>query len=243
MPQRKLAIIYYNFLDRRGTDLVIGGVETYLLKLTELARELGFAPVVFQVGDFPFEERVARTRVIGVVPSSLPHKSTRKALFDAAIREINLGEDLLIFGADHASVKAPYSTCISIQHGISWDLPADFFNLPAARYLPVPKYWQKRWTIHRAKQYFENCPNRVCVDYNFLNWYRTQIAGEIPGRTWVIPNFAAMSDCFVPTIPRPWAKPVKIIFAGRFVEHRGTRLMEQVISVLLAGSYDLLFTL
>ena len=54
----------------------------------------------------------------------------------------------------------------------------------------------------RAVRLFENCPNRVCVDHNFLNWYRTQAARRHWGRTWVIPNFAP-----IPTDKEVEARP------------------------------------
>jgi glycosyltransferase involved in cell wall biosynthesis len=38
---------------------------------------------------------------------------------------------------------------------------------------------------------FENCYNRVCVDYNFLNWYRAIKSTEPKGKIWVIPNFTS----------------------------------------------------
>jgi glycosyltransferase involved in cell wall biosynthesis len=71
------------------------------------------------------------------------------------------------------------------------------------------------------------------VDYNFLNWYRTQIADVPEGKIWVIPNFVDIPNGYKPDMQRHQRKPVKIIFARRFVEERGSRLMIEAAKRLL----------
>ena len=190
----KVAIIYYNFLDRHGIEQKIGGVETYLWNLARLILEQGGEPVLFQSAETAFERQVGDITVIGVTSTGLLRKNIRKDLFKAAMSHINLGKDILIFGADHASVQVRNPKCISIQHGVSWDLPARFLRGGTMGKLPLPSMLQKRWIAFRAKRYFTNCLNRVCVDYNFLNWYRTQTVDEPEGNIWIIPNFVKISS-------------------------------------------------
>jgi glycosyltransferase involved in cell wall biosynthesis len=230
----KTAIIYFNFLDPRGLEQRIGGVETYLWNLGKLIAERGCAPLLFQAAEVPFERKVGPITVVGVVPTGVLRKRTRRDLFKAATSRVQYGRDLVIFGADHASVHVRSRKCISIQHGVSWDLPGHFLGGGlAGKVLRVPAL-KKRWTALRAKGYFANCPNRVCVDYNFLNWYRTQVTSEPEGATWIIPNFVHIPATYSPPLPRPWREPVRIIFARRFVEIRGLQLMEAASQCLLA---------
>ena len=49
----KVAILYYRYLDMDGNERTIGGVETYLLNLAELCRELGWKPLIFQYANCP----------------------------------------------------------------------------------------------------------------------------------------------------------------------------------------------
>ena len=98
---------------------------------------------------------------------------TRRA--KAAFAEIDLERDILLYAADEWSVETEYPRAILIQHGIGWDKPIQFLSNRAI--IHNNKYIErlKRWKERRAAglRTFENCPNRVCVDYNFLNWYRT----------------------------------------------------------------------
>ncbi|MCM1532927.1 MAG: glycosyltransferase family 4 protein, partial [Ruminococcus flavefaciens] len=69
----------------------------------------------------------------------------------------------------------------------------------------------------------------ICVDYNYINWYRTQIQHhEMEYR--IIPNFTDVpqlnTDKFRTEI-------VKIIFARRLVTYRGTRIFAEAAERLL----------
>ncbi len=238
----KVGIIYNNFLDSKGQERTIGGIQTYLWHLTALIAELGFEPLVFQCAGVPFERQIGPLVVVGVVPSKTLLPNFRRDLFNAAVSRIDYGRDILIFGADHDSVSAPNPKCISIQHGLSWDAPSRFFLKRIPLWVPFPMNWRKRWVAYRAKRYFENCPNRVCVDYNFLNWYRTQIPDTPSGKVWVIPNFAEIPDDWEPQLPRPWRTPVKIIVARRVLEIRGSRLIEEAAKRLLSSHAEVRIT-
>ncbi len=242
MNPRKVAIIYNRFLDPTGQERLIGGIQTYLWHLTALITELGWEPMVFQCAGVPFERQIGPLLVVGVVPSRTGWNDFRRDLFNAAVSRIEYGKDILIFGAYHDSVPARNPKCISIQHGLSWDAPARFFLRRIPLWAPFPMNWRKRWVAYRAKRYFENCPNRVCADYNFLNWYRTQIADTPDGNVWVIPNFVEIPQDVEPEFPRPWRTPVKIICARRFIELRGSRVMEAVGLRLLARHTDIELT-
>jgi glycosyltransferase involved in cell wall biosynthesis len=239
----RAAILYNQFLDHEGKEQRIGGVETYLLNLARLCRETGRETTVYQWSRRPFERSVDGVQVKGVPVCHLGRKKRNRALFRQVVQEIDPGQDLLIFGADHVSVPTKYPRCISIQHGIGWDLPARYMMArPIARYAWAARL-QKWRSIQHAKRYFENCRNTVCVDYNFLNWYRTTVIREPEEhRIWVIPNFAPIASAEQWRGRRYEREPVRVLFARRFVEFRGTRLMAEVAARLLVQHQTITFT-
>ncbi|MDQ7782628.1 MAG: glycosyltransferase family 4 protein [Desulfomonilaceae bacterium] len=243
MGHLKVGIIYNKFLDATGQERTIGGIQTYLWHLAALINELGAEPLIFQCASVPFERKIGPLVVVGVATANTVWSNFRRDLYNAAVSRIEYGKDILIFGAYHDSVPTRNPKCISIQHGLSWDAPARFFLRRIPLWVPFPMNWRKRWVAYRAKRYFENCPNRVCADYNFLNWYRTQIPDKPSGNVWVIPNFVEIPEDLEPELPRPWKTPVRIICARRFIELRGSRLMEIVGENLLArhANIDLTF--
>lgn len=239
----KIAIIYYRLLSEDGNRQLVGGIETYLIALAELFVEIGAQPTLFQISSIPFKKSIGGLKVVGIKGDGLPVAKQKMILYNAAISSINPLTDILIFGADHCSVRTKYPRAISIQHGVSWDLPS--------KYVTKKNYLKsgigalvKKWSISRmAVKDFENCMARVCVDYNFLNWYRTQIGGEIKGKVWVIPNFADHIDWFgINTLRNVDDEMINIIYARRFTEYRGAKLMVLVVKDLLNFNSNISFT-
>lgn len=238
----KVYLIYYNFLDSFGEIKCIGGVQTYLSYLANLISNNYGQPIIIQSSKIPFERNVDNIKIIGVISKGLFHKKIRSDLYKKALNLIDTDKDILIFGADQASVYTKYKKSVLIQHGVSWDLPSKYFKY-CLKGIPIPNSLKKKYNIYRALKYFNNCPNRVCVDYNFLNWYRTQINTEQNGNIWIIPNFIDIPNNFIPELPRKWNKPIKIIFARRFVEMRGFNLFNLIIKKLLSNFNDIHITL
>lgn len=239
----RVAILYYNFLNSTGTEQKIGGVETYLWNLAKLIVERGDEPVLFQPAVTSFERQIGHLKVIGVERNRKRlRRNIRKDLYEYAMSFIDKTQDFLIFGADHVSVPTDYPRTLSIQHGISWDVPGRLLRGNILGKIPMMPDWVcKKYTAYRSYLYFNNCTNRVCVDYNFLNWYRTQIEGSPEGNVWVIPNFVDLPNGYHPEMGRYKKSPVKVIFARRFVEIRGLYLMIQAVKNLLEVFKDVEF--
>ena len=231
----RVMILYYNFFDPSGTVRRIGGVETYLWNLSKLISERGAEPFLLQPAKVPFKKQLEHLNIIGVARNKRRLRTNiRKDLYEFALSLINDHKDVIIFGADHASVQADYPRTISIQHGISWDLPGRFLRGSLFVKFPfIPDWINKKYIAYRSLLYFNNCKNRVCVDYNFINWYRTQTVDPPIGRIWIIPNFVDIPDNFLPDMSRHQGKPVKIIFSRRFTEYRGSRIMISSVKQLL----------
>lgn len=238
----RVAILYYQLFDADGREQLIGGVETYLLNLGALCAEMGWEPTLFQCANHPFQRAIGDLKIIGVPASHLKHRQKAQALFHAATGRINLDKDILIFGSDQCSVPTDSRRCVAIQHGVSWDLPMEYVTQKRLCRSGWGAKLKKKLVIRTVIKNFENCRNRVCVDYNFLNWYRATVTTELNGRIWVIPNFA------------PWAAPdqvdarneasgvIRILFARRFTQYRGTRMMAQATKDLLRSNTHVRFT-
>jgi glycosyltransferase involved in cell wall biosynthesis len=227
----EVAIIYDGFLDQTGTKLQIGGVETYLWHLSRICLDLGWGVTVYQGSAVPFRTRVDNVSVVGVGPLSRHPPLQARQLCAYASKRIPK-DGLLIFGSDHCCVRTNHPRTLAIQHGIAWDLPAKYLTRQDLLRRGLGAALWKCYLRLRAKTNFEHCQNRVCVDYNFLNWYHTHnvSAKSQKAKVWVIPNFAIPLERSV--LPRPRTKQ-KIIFARRFVEYRGTHLVASTVHALL----------
>ena len=239
----KAAILYNKFFDHDGIEQLIGGIETYLLNLARLCQEMGMETTIYQWSNIPFEKRAVGLTVKGIPVCHLSHKKIRQAFFEAVSAEIDMDKDVLIFGADHVSVPTNNPRHISIQHGVSWDLPVKYTTTRKIAKYEWAARIKKRRTIQSAAQYFENCRNTVCVDYNFLNWYRTTVTKEPEGHhIWVIPNFAPIASAEQVKNRNYTNKDIRILFARRFVQMRGTRLIAEAANYLLSKYSDIRFT-
>jgi len=239
----KVAILYSNFLDSEGTKQKIGGIETYLWNLAKLIVERGDEPVLFQPASSEFERQIDHIKVFGVERNRKRlRRNTCKDLYERAMSYIDKKQDLIVFGADHVSVRTDYPRTLSIQHGISWDIPGRLLRGNILGNIPLMPDWAcKKYSAYRSYLYFNNCKNRVCVDYNFLNWYRTQVDDMPKGKVWVVPNFAKIPDNYQLKMFRHQDGPIKVIFARRFIENRGVYLMVPVVKKLLKLFNDIEF--
>ncbi len=238
----RVAIVYSSFLDAQGKERAIGGIETYLLQLAQLCAKRALEPTIWQYGARDFQAQVGPIAVVGVpVPNARPRKRIAR-LVRAATQAIDLEEDLLIFGADRYAVPIGSERCISIQHGIAWDLPAHYSDSNSRiRRVVGDRFYQvlRRRIAIRA---YERCPNRVCVDYNFLNWYRTFVHSDLSGRNWVIPNFTPQPSEAAVAARASSRSPLRILFARRFQKYRGTRIMAEAARRILDKHPDVQFT-
>lgn len=228
-------VVIYNtyFLRSTGQPILnIGGIETLINYLLPVINNLGWNARVYQCASTDFETRFNSSSVIGLqFPAGTPVKVMLKKFREKAIVDLNSAEFIEIYGADHFSIPSNNPLAISIQNGVWWDQPIQmlthkkyFYNTPG------------EWIFRLKKQFqmlrlFENCYNRVCVDHNFINWYRT-CRGEVKGRVWVNPNPAPFRDWDI-SRENPKSK-IRIIFARRFVRQKGTHLIAEVFKELIA---------
>lgn len=238
----KVAIFYSSYLDRDGKEQHIGGIETYLYNLASLCKKMDIKPIIFQYAYKGFERIIDNIKVVGLPVLNKRGRFWRIKAFKLASQAFDVKNDIVIFGADRHSVRYGSNRCVSIQHGISWDLPTYCVSLRKIwRNRFTSKWFKTKWRRQAISDY-ERCPNRVCVDYNFLNWYRTFLDSEITGNNWIIPNFANIPDENTVKNARSDNSVLKILFARRFRKARGTRIMAQATKSLLKKHPQILFT-
>jgi glycosyltransferase involved in cell wall biosynthesis len=237
----RAAILYCWFLDYNGIELKIGGIETYLLNMASVCREMLIEPIIYQFSNRPFERDVAGITVKGVTVMHLPPKKRPAALFRAVLKEIDNVNDIVIFGTDAQSVKSNLKHVISIQHGIAWDLKNRFMTSHKILHNGFIGNIYKAVLRRKYVRTFIRCPFRVCVDYNFLNWFNTYSASDSCGMSWVIPNFGNIASK-EQIDARDNCQKTKIIFARRFCEYRGTRLMAEAAKRILVNHTNVEFS-
>lgn len=228
---RTARILYTEFLDE-NKNIKIGGVETYICNLQRILNQTGYKVVIYQDSKAPYEIKLDDIKVVGVGNGN---GSKFKLKYISSHESPDYVNDLLIFATDMLIVKNRFRKSIAIQHGIAFDVTKDTHAYNIENFLTIIKGALRSIIKYNR---FKHCNNVVCVDYNFLNWYRTQIA-HIDTNMFVIPNFARTSTLS----SKNNHSTVSIIFARRFVTYRGTKLFTKAIVSVLENYPDIHVTI
>lgn len=219
---RVIDIFYYRFFNDDGSGVNIGGVETYINNLIKLAEELNISSRVFQFSNRVFEQSFGSAVVYGCKRRK---NSTFKQLYLKAISTRSEENTYIsIIANDSLIPRWKVQNSIVIQHGIGFD-DSNHADLPFF----VSFLYRALKSYKRVKS-LQNIEDLVCVDYNFICWYRTQTPKR---KVHLIPilNFAGIGSDNREL--KENASIVKLVFARRFVPMRGTRLIAPVILDLL----------
>lgn len=216
---KNIYIIYNKYYNFDKNYFTIGGVQTYITDLSSILVNEKFIVHIIQAGS---EDRRTCINEVEIIEYKINEKNSREALCKKLYKDIDVKQDLIIFGSDTMMPKNNmFFRSIAIQHGICWDIPNNS-NRSTIRVL-----------ASRAKNAFNIIKrlNRVqkvvCVDYNFLNWYRTQV-DKVLNNFSVIPNYSQIA----PITEKP-DDCINIIFARRLYEYRGTKIFTAAIKRIL----------
>lgn len=231
----KIYLLYPYFFSPDGAKKKIGGVESYIESLAEVISNMGIAPVICQFAKEPFVREYLGLSIYGYNVKSI------KQLYKKIEPSVNKQEDLIIFVSDLWATKLKDVKTLSVQHGIYWDIPRD--KGPYILY-----YLQRVKQVLTALRDFNKTRYSVCVDYNFYNWYKTFNVKAKSKKHWIVPNFAEQTltkSELAEKISSRSKNNIKIIFARRFYEFRGSvifteamlRIMKEYknVSVTFAG--------
>ena len=219
-------IIYSRYFDELGEEKKIGGIESYIFNLIPVYRQMGYDVVIYQTASKEFTKEADGALVKGMVCK----RNNTKYLVRAAEKDAS-EDDFLVFATDFNIIKNNFKKSIAIQHGVAWDITSDIQCSSISNILNIFKD-----SVRACIKYFryKNCTDMVCVDYNFINWYRTKVK-NVGINLYAIPNFTSIP----PQKPQKNNSKISIIFARRFVKYRGTRLFTEVVKELLDKRSDI----
>lgn len=224
----KAYIIYKHIYSPDFSARIIGGIETYLLNLSQILRKRGIEPVIIQCANRDTQVEEEGVTYMGVALKSM--KNWHQQLYKKIESRITK-EDLLIWGTDTFSMKTKHQRSLAIQHGIDFDYyPEEEQRRRLALEWGLGKLY-KHFQRARALRVFNRASVRVCVDYNFWNWFRTFCLPREEENVFVIPNFAVLEPAeqhVIPISSSKESKPLRILFARRFVRRRGIDVMIEV---------------
>ena len=227
-------IVCENYLTPDGNGMSVGGIQTYLTNLIPLFQNEGYKIHLYQKSLNDFESIKGDITITGVA-NTTSKKEYVKCIRKIILNQINQKNDLLLFGCDTLIFESKGLKSIAIQHGITWDIPVinteTRFRYLGNFLIKTKLAWQ---TLNRVS----GVRTLVCVDYNFINWYRA-VAPRPLIKFAVIPNFTNIPQ----EMPKKQDGNINIIFARRFWHYRGTRIFAAAIEPLLKERSDLTVTI
>ena len=228
----QVALIYNQFYSSDGNSLPVGGIETYMRYLSKLLLKLGHQPIIFQLSTSAFHKQYEGYTIYGI-----PSKGI-KGLYSAA-RNIIGDNSLTIFMGDQFSLnKRKEGNHLCIQHGISWDKPY-------TNGLSFINHLKRIKMMIRAITDFNHTKYKVCVDYNFYNWYKTFCSNSVPQNIFIIPNFTEniLSDKSLQMKLQNRNGRIRIIFARRLYEYRGSIIFAKAMRQVLRDNPNVELTI
>lgn len=215
-------ILYTSYYDFENEKLKIGGVQTYITNLIKVIKGLGWRVRVFQQ-DNSYHKCAPEENleIISVDLSNAGRKKYKKLLEYAIATRIPDQQYLTLFGSDNIIPKLYHEGSIAIQHGIFWDVPS---KKTKPLWIGVLSKFVNAVLVLRRIQ---NIERLVCVDYNFINWYRAHIPNSAV-LLFAIPNFTD-----IPVLSEKNDNEINIIFARRLFDYRGTRIFAYAAEKLL----------
>ena len=218
----KVHVFYNGWIANDHKSFTLGGVQTYLLNLSKVFDEMGYEFHYYRGSDIDNEIIIQGVHVHEMAWKGRKHSI--KKVFNHYKVMIDKQNDIVLFADDYISTNALDYHSLSIQHGIFWDVPLS----KPVHYLKYLYFFLKKsknaWV---RMSHIRNVKYVVCVDYNFVNWFRAVFPYPIT-QFRVIPNFAPICEKVVKPTNR-----VNIIFARRFELFRGTRVFGTAIKRVL----------
>lgn len=232
MSQPKYVDILYSRYLNEKNEVIIGGVQTYITDLCQVCLELDIKVRIIQFSKKDFVYVMPNgVKCFGFCVSEKKAKKRIEALYDKSVMTRDSENTITLFADNNTIPRKVKEKGLAIQHGISWDVPE-------AR----ERFWLKQLLsrmrrITELKQRMDNIDTLICVDYNFVNWYRTQV-DIVKNEMKIIPNYTKIMP--------PTNKPdnvVNIIFARRLFDCRGTRVFTSAIKMVLENNSNVYVTI
>lgn len=237
---KKIHIIYTNLANLDKREIYIGGIQNYIKSLNDIFIEKGYVVENYQLANINSKDFIDGLTINSYKKNSKNILLEIKKMFNYYSSGFD-DDDIIIWGTDTIGFKTDFKNVIAIQHGITFDLM--YYNL-------LNPMWHnnffgtifKQLQCFKARKNFKKYNNVVCVDYNYLNWIRTQLPRAITDKAKVIPNYAdKISNENINTKEND--SELKILFARRFSYERGSEIMLDLIPKVLEKYPFVKFTL
>ena len=223
---RQVIIICQRYYDKEKQIISVGGIQHYIKCLCKVIKDIGDTVRIIQYSDADYELMYDKCLITGVNTSLKKHLRDKNALLFKKCKELKKEGDLLIYATEQLAQKESKDYAIGIQHGVYWDITS---NGKCTRLQNILyQFKQCFWSIIQTQR-ISYLNQVVCVDYNFINWYRTQVK-SLEAKLHAIPNFTNI-PVFNPE--KHSLDKVRIVFARRFQTYRGTRLFANAITRVL----------
>lgn len=212
----KAVLIYNKFYDPNINKPTIGGIQTYICDLAKVLVNNSYEIEILQPADSNGIYAWNNYIIKSLSTSNVNYEKQIKKYIKKYVNK----DDLVIFMTHTINCKISHKKTISIQHGIYWDIP--YQHPRASSFIEFIFRNLHAWNDLKKVNLCNNC---VAVDYNFLNWYKTQ-QYFIRSNIVVVPNYCTVSENYE---TRSNKDSINILFARRFEEYRGTRIFAEAV--------------
>lgn len=239
----KKIVLFARVFNFETKEFTIGGIQTYIKNLAEICAKAGYETTIVQIHRTytTFDSaKIDGYRIIKVPIKKILFVKSLQKTFNKIYRQYNTPNTLFILGTDQMNIKSKYKNVITIQHGIAFDFPGTTIKGFFGKTKQLQLIKKITSCIKNVKRLYYT-PNTVCVDYNYYNWFRTLGTIYPEKRISIILNYS--QNCItheeLEEKLRKHSDVIKIVFARRFVEYRGTLIFKNIIKKLLQEGYPI----
>ncbi len=221
-------LVAYVFFDHDGNRPTRGGLQRYVHNLVHMLEAGGHDCVILQKSHREWEHKYAeRSRVVGI-PSS--HRWWGNIPFNIKAHRLIPEKAPVIYASMELAAPICRRNSLGIQHGIWWDGEYGFLKVKLTEI-------QIKYSAKRLKK-------MICVDTNFINWFRARFFDHSDADKMVyVPNF--VDDAVFgnpPPVPQKPADRINILFPRRSEYRRGIFLMTDAAQKIMAKHDNVHFT-
>lgn len=215
MPGETVHLLCWRLFDYRGEQLTAGGLQRWLVEAARLLRSLGHPVVIHQRAERPFVKALE----VGIVVRG--HRGAPRATstpwFNWRVHRQIPANAAVIYLAEDLAHPICRPRSLVVQHGIWWDGEYGWLRTRLAEFL--------------ARHAVRNTAGTVCVDTNFINWFRARWPeAGCDDRLHFLANFIDAEQWGTPPTAPAAAREgrITICFPRRSEPRRGIGLMAEV---------------
>jgi glycosyltransferase involved in cell wall biosynthesis len=215
LPGATVHVLAWRLYDYRGEQLTAGGLQRWLLELARLLVSLGHPVLVHQRAERAFTRQVAAGITVRGWPGA--PRATSTPWFNWRVHRAIPADAPVVYMAEDLAHPVCRPNSIVVQHGIWWDGEYGWLRTRLAEFL--------------ARHAVRNTAATVCVDTNFINWFRARWPESgCDEKLHFVANFLDEAQWGPSPVAPAAARPgrVTVCFPRRSEPRRGVWLMAEV---------------